>query len=335
MSAGGPRDYYGVLGVGRNADQKEIKQAFRRLARKYHPDVNPGDKEAEHKFKEVSEAYEVLRDSKKREQYDRFGRVGDVRGHAGAGAPGGFTWRTTVGPDFDLGFGSFDDLLEDLLGGRGSAFTQTRARRGQDVRVEIALTLEEAARGVPRQVAVPIPQTCAACRGAGMVSSGAVCSTCGGRGNIDEVKRLEVKIPAGVRTGSKIRLAGQGMPGPSGERGDLYLIPKIAPHRFFERKGDDLYCEVPVSFVEAALGGEIEVPTLNGKVMARVPPGTSSGRRLRLGGKGMPRARGGDNGDLYVRIRIVVPKDLTEQEKELIARLGQLRRDSPRANLHA
>ena len=328
-----PRDYYAVLGVSRDADEKDIKRAFRRLARKYHPDMNPGDKEAERKFKEISEAYEVLRDPKKRQEYDHFGHLGSTWRQGGAGAPGGFTWRaTTTGPDFDLGgFGNLNDLLEDILGGRGSASTRTR-RRGQDVRVEVDLTLEEASRGAARQVAIPLPQMCPICHGLGVVGQHAVCSRCGGRGQTEQVKRLEVKIPPGVRTGSRVRLAGQGAVGASGDRGDLYLIPRVAPHHLFKRQGDDLYCEVPVTYTEAALGAEIEVPTLNGRVKAKLPPGASSGRRLRLAGKGMPRAQGG-RGDLYLRIRIVVPANLTKEEKDLIARLGALRRESPRSNM--
>jgi len=339
MSAARKRDYYEVLGVGRKADEKEIKRAFRRQARKYHPDVNPGNKAAEQKFREASEAYEVLRDQKKRQQYDQFGHAGRAWGHqgAGAGAPGGFTWQTTAGPDFDHGFGNINEVLEEILGrgraGRAGPATRARPRRGQDVQVEIPFTLEDAFRGVERQIAVPLPEVCAQCQGAGLVGRGATCSGCGGRGQVEQVKRLNVKIPRGVGTGSRIRLAGQGTRGPTGARGDLYLIPKIAPDRFFTRQGDDLHCEVPVTYSEAVLGSQIEVPTLNGKVKTKLPPGTSSGRQLRLSGKGMPRMRGGGSGDLYVRIRIVVPLDLTEEERELIARLGELRRDSPRANL--
>ena len=339
-----PRDYYETLGVSRQADEKEIKRAFRRLARKHHPDVNPGNKEAERKFKEISEAYEVLRDPKKRQRYDQIGHRGSMWRQAGAGAPGGFTWRaTTTGPDLGSeGFGNLNDLLEDLLGGRASPFSGGR-QRGQDTRVEIELTLQDAYHGPRRQIAVPIQEPCPTCQGTGRLAQRTLCADCRGSGQIEQVRKLEVKIPAGVRTGSRIRLAGQGAAGASGERGDLYLIPKILPHHLFTRQGDDLHCEAPVTYTEAALGAEIEVPTLNGRVKARLPAGTSSGQRLRLAGKGMPirqaqgkpRARGGGSGDLYVRIRIIVPKDLTQQEKELIARLGELRRDDPRAGLRA
>jgi len=328
----GTRDYYEILGIGRNADEKEIKRAFRRLARKYHPDVNPGDNQADRKFKEIGEAYEVLRDPQKRQQYDRFGHLGDAWRHAAASSPGGFTWRTTAGPDFDFG-GNLNDILEEFLGARAGPFAgaRTRPARGRDVQAEIELTLEEAFRGALRQVTLPIPQVCPTCQGSGLAGGTTVCSACGGAGRIEQTKRLEVKIPAGVRTGSKIRVAGQGAAGPSGGRGDLYLIAKIAPHRFFRRRGDDLYCDVPVTYPEAALGAEIEVPTLNGRVRMRLPPGTSSGQRLRLAGRGMPGRRAA--GDLYVRVRIVVPKHLTDEEKQTIARLGQMRRENPRAGL--
>jgi len=333
MGAGQPRDYFGTLGVSRNADEKEIKRAFRRLARKYHPDVNPGDKEAESKFKQISEAYEVLRDPEKRSQYLRYGRVGDISGRPGAGAPGGFTWQTTTGPDF--GFSGFaglnmEDLLSDLLGGREGRF---RSQRGEDAQAEIPLALEEAYQGVVKHITVPLQQFCLRCEGAGMMRDGSACPNCRGRGRIEQEKRLEVKIPPGVHTGSRIRLAGQGRIGPTGERGDLYLIPKVAPHRLFQRRGDDLHLEIPVTYPEAALGAEIKVPTLNGWVTLTVPPGTAAGQRLRLAGKGMPRMRGGGSGDLYVRMRIVVPKDLTAEEKDLIARLGRLRREDPRRDL--
>jgi len=338
MAARASRDYYEALGVTRDADEKEIKRAFRRLARKYHPDVNPGDKAAEQRFKEISEAYEVLRDPKKRSEYDRFGHLGDSWRQAAAGAPGGWAGRTTVGPDFDFsGFGgNLEDILGDLLGSRrGSPFARGRPRRGQDIQAEVELTLEDAFRGVTREIALPIPQACPTCRGEGVLGQGSVCTACGGGGQVEQMKRLEVKIPAGVRTGSKVRVAGQGAPGPTGERGDLYLIPKLTPHRLFKRQGDDLHIEVPVTYSEATLGAEVEVPTLNGRVKMKLPPGASSGQRLRLAGRGMPHMRGGGRGDLYVRVHVVVPTDLSDEERELIERLGELRKGDPRANLRA
>jgi molecular chaperone DnaJ len=311
-----PRDFYEVLGIKRGADEKEVKRAFRKLARKYHPDVNPGNKEAEQKFKEISEAYEVLGDAEKRAKYDQFGQAAQ---QAGGGAPGGSAWASP-------GFGNIDELLEELLGGRMGGRGRPRRTRGHDLRFEIELTLEEAAHGVTREIAVPTPQVCPQCQGAGTVGRGTICTGCGGNGQLEQVKRLHVRIPKGVNAGSKIRLVGQGVAG-----GDLYLLPKIAPHRCFRRRGDDLYCEVPVTYPEAALGAEIEAPTLNGKVKLKIPAGTSSSQRLRLAGKGMPRAEGG-SGDLYVQVRVTVPKNLTHEEQELIARLGDLRRESPRAN---
>jgi len=315
------RDFYEVLGVKRDADEKEIKRAFRRLARKFHPDVNPGNKEAERKFKEVAEAYQVLSSPEKRQKYDQFGQSGDMWGQAGA--PGGFTY-TSEGFG---GFGNLNDLVEELLGGRRG---RSRRPRGQDLQFQIDVTLDEAFRGATREIAVPAPQPCTQCQGAGLTPRGDTCQKCGGRGQVEQVKRLQVRIPAGVQSGARIRLAGQGVAG-----GNLYLIPRIHPHRFFKRRGDDLHCDVPITYAEAALGAEVDVPTLNGRVKVRIPPGTSSNQQLRLAGRGMPRAGGAGSGDLYVHVRIVVPKDLTREEKDLITRLGRLRHESPRANLRA
>lgn len=327
MAGTNARDYYEVLGVGRSADEKEIKRAFRRLARKYHPDANPGDEEAEKRFKEVSEAYGVLRNKERRAEYDRVGRAPGFPG----GAPGGFTWETVYGPGYGFqDFAGLDDLLGDLL---GSTRASQRRQRGRDVTAEVELTLRESYSGVTRQVSVPVQQVCARCRGQGVMGGGSICSGCGGQGQIEQTRRLEVKIPPGVRTGSKIRLGGQGAAGPTGVRGDLYLIPKVLPDEFFSREGDDLRCEIPVTYPEAALGAEVEVPTLSGKVKTKLPAGTSSGRQLRLSGKGMPRMRGGGHGDLYAKINIVVPKDLSSEERRLVQRLGELRRVNPRATL--
>jgi DnaJ-class molecular chaperone len=337
MRSSASRDYYQLLGVSRDADEKAIKSAFRRLARKYHPDVNPGNKEAEKKFKEISEAYEVLRDPRKRQQYDQFGHLGANWQHAGAGTPGGWPGGR-VRPDLDLGGlgGNLGDLFEDLLGGRGAGvFSQARMRRGRDVRAEIELSLEEAFSGVTREVAIPAAQACSVCQGQGIIGQGAVCTQCGGAGQTEQMKRLQVRIPQGVRTGSKIRVAGQGELGASGQRGDLYLIAKIAPHRLFKRQGDDLQIELPVTYAEAALGAEIDVPTMNGRVAMKLPAGASSGQRLRLAGRGMPRMHGGGRGDLYVEIKVIVPKNLSQEERELTARLGEMRKENPRANLRA
>ncbi len=301
------KDHYKTLGVERSAADKDIKRAYRRLARKYHPDVNPGNKEAERRFKEISEAYEVLSDKEKRARYDRFGHLGDAWRRAqpgGARAPGGGAWQTV---DFDPSAEApgFGDIFEMFFGaGPGRAGAPASAK-GQDLRHEVDISLEEAASGAQRSVVVMMP---------------------GGK-----AKRLDVKIPAGVRDNSKVRIAGEGAPGMGrGPAGDIYIIPRIRPHRLFERDGDDLRVELPVTFAEATLGAEVEVPTLWGKVKLTVPPGSSSGQRLRLSGLGMPRLRGGGKGDLFVRLRVVVPKHLTEQERELIQRLQQLRPENPR-----
>jgi len=302
------KDYYKILGVGRTASAKEIKQAYRRLARKYHPDVNPGDKSAEAKFKDISEAYEVLSDKEKRAQYDQFGHLGDAWrrvAHGPGEPPGGATWQTV-----DFGGGQqpgFGDIFEMFFGaGPGRAGARAAAAaKGEDLRQEVDITLEEAASGTQRTVVIATPE---------------------GR-----PKRLDVKIPAGVRDGAKIRVAGEGASGMSGGRaGDLYVVPHIRPHRLYKREGDDLHLELPVTFPEAALGAEIEVPTLWGQVTMTVPPGSSSGRTLRLAGLGMPRLRASGRGDLFVKLRVVVPKNLTEEERKLIERLKELRPESVR-----
>lgn len=330
------KDYYNILGVSRNATEKEIKSAYRKLARKYHPDVNPGDNKAEERFKEIAEAYEVLSDQDKRKRYDQFGHLGDAWKHVGGagvdfGQHGAQWQQRGQAQDFDLG-ADFSDILGSFFGGgRGRAgaggFHRPRPtpQRGDDVQHEVEVSLEEAYSGTERTFTINVPETCPTCQGNGVINNQA-CSTCGGAGMVQRPKTLSVKIPKGVQDGAKVRVAGQGNPGQhGGSPGDLYLIPRIIPHPRYERKGDDLYSEVPVAFPTAALGGEIEVPTLTGMVKARVPGGTSSGQSLRLRGKGMPRLRSDEYGDLYVKIRIMVPKELSERERELIEELQRLR----------
>jgi len=301
------KDYYQILGVGRQADEKEIKKAYRRLARKYHPDVNPGDKVAEEKFKDISEAYEVLSDPKRRAQYDKFGHLGagwERMAEAGPGASGGGGWQQAP-PGFDIGAG-LGDLFESLFGQRGGMGGEMFRARGQDVEYPVEVTLEEAYRGTQRVIAMQTPE--------------------GG------VRRLEVKIPPGVAEGSRVRMAGQGGPGiGGGPAGDLYLVVHVLPHPQFERKGDDLYVEVPVTFPEAALGAQVEVPTMQGRVTVTIPPGSSSGRLLRLARMGMPHLRGGGAGDEYVRLKITVPRNLSAEERQLVERLRDLRPENPRA----
>lgn len=335
------KDYYTILGVSRTATEKEIKSAYRKLARKYHPDVNPGDTKAEERFKEIAEAYEVLSDPEKRKKYDQFGHLGDAWKHAGEAGfgfgqhgGGGAQWRSAE--DFDFG-GDFADILGSFFGGgaRGRAGTfrrpQPGPQHGEDLQYEVEITLGEAYTGTERSLTLTVPEACPTCQGVGMMNN-RPCPGCHGSGVVDRQKTLTVKIPRGVQDGSKIRLAGQGSPGQyGGPAGDLYLIPKISPHPRFERKGDDLYTEVPVTFPEAALGAEIEFPTLGGLVTTRVPAGISSGQSMRLRGKGMPRLRGEGTGDLYVKVRVVVPKNLTPRERELVEELQRLRQENPRA----
>jgi DnaJ-class molecular chaperone len=342
------KDYYQVLGVSRTATEKEIKSAYRKLARKHHPDVNPGDTKSEEKFKEIAEAYEVLSDADKRKKYDQFGHLGDAWKHAGEsgfdfGQPGGgrTQWRQPrnyANPeDLDIS-GDFADILGSFLGGgrgggRGAGFRrpQPGPQRGEDLQYEVEITLEEAYAGTERALTLTMHESCPTCGGTGALHN-RPCSTCGGAGVVERPKTLTVKIPKGVQDGAKVRLAGQGGPGQfNGHAGDLYLIPRILPHNRFERKGDDLFTDVPITFPEATLGAEVEVPTMTGTITARVPAGTSSGQSLRLRGKGMPHVRGEGHGDLFAKVRVIVPKQLSERERELIEELKSLRDENPRA----
>jgi curved DNA-binding protein len=321
------RDYYEVLGVAKTATEDEIKQAYRKLARKYHPDVNPADKSAEEKFKEINEAYEVLSDADKRKRYDQLGQ----NWKAGQDFRPPPEWEGAHVEYGDLGdlFGGgrgqsgFSDFFESLFGGRrGARGGAGFAMRGQDIEAEIALTLEEAHRGVKRSITLQSVETCPDCKGSG-VKAGKTCPTCRGAGVIPRPKSLEVTIPAGVRDGSVIRLAGQGEPGTNGaSTGDLLLHVRIRPHRLFAIAGDDdVQIELPVAPWEAALGAKVMAPTLDGPVEMKIPAGTQGGQRLRLRGQGLNR-RGGGRGDEYVKIKIVIPPTLTPQEKELFEKLA-------------
>jgi len=346
------KDYYRILGVDRTADEKAIKQAYRRLARKYHPDMNPGNKAAAERFKEINEAYEVLSDPEKRRRYDALGADWPRFAEGFAGGPGGAGgFRVHVGgegdlADFseffrtffaDLGVrgGAFRDAggigLDELLGRPGPFGRAHRApRRGEDVEAGVEITLEEAFAGARRTVEFTVPQPCPSCRGTGE-SGGAVCSGCQGTGRVPEARRVEVRIPAGVRDGSRVRVAGEGAAGPmGGPRGDLYLRVRVAPHPLFERREDDVYVDLPLAVWEAALGAEVEVPTLRGRVTMRVPPETSSGKTFRLPGYGFPRVRDGGRGDQFVRVRIVMPTGLSRRERELFEELRRLRPQPPR-----
>jgi molecular chaperone DnaJ len=369
------KDFYKILGVPKTASDKEIKQAYRKLARKYHPDVNPGDKPSEERFKEVSEAYEVLSDKEKRAKYDQFGEQWQYaqRG-SGPGGPGSSSQTYSApGQEFSFDLNGMGDFFDTLISGRGSRRTNM-AQRGEDLQYEIEVSLEEAYSGGTRTFTITAPEVCSTCHGsgaqpgtalkqcpvckgtgrgrsiAGFSLPGDTCARCGGTGQVPEKtctacrgtgqverqKRVEVKIPKGVYDGAKIRVAGQGSPGLNGGApGDLLLQVRMKLHPMFERKDDDLYVDLPVTFSEAALGGEVQVPTVTGKVSATVPAGVQSGQSLRLAGLGMPHLRGGGVGDLFARIRVAVPKNLTDQERELIRQLGGMRRENPRERLLA
>ncbi|OYX73213.1 MAG: molecular chaperone DnaJ [Rhizobiales bacterium 32-66-11] len=353
------RDYYDVLGCERGADETVLKASYRKLAMKWHPDRNQGDGEAEVRFKEVSEAYEVLKDPQKRAAYDRFGHAAFENGGGGGGA--GF------GPDFASTFADiFDDLFGGSMGGRGGGAgaagrggTQGGRGRGADLRYNMEITLEEAFAGKTAEIKIPTsiicetcsgsgakpgtqPKVCRTCGGAGKIrhaqgfftlertcpacqGRGSViedpCTACGGAGRVTRERSLSVQIPAGVEDGTRIRLGGEGEAGVrGGPAGDLYIFLSLEPHPFFQREGADLYCRAPISMVTAALGGSVEVPTIDGeKTKVRIPEGTQSGKRLRLSGKGMPILRSRAHGDMYVQVVVETPQNLTKRQKELLS----------------
>ncbi len=341
------KDYYKILGVEKTANDRAVKQAYRRLARKYHPDLNKS-KGAADRFKEINEANAVLSDADKRRRYDALGPDWQRYAQAPPGGssgpfPGGYRVEFS-GDGGDLGGFSdffrtiFGDLGsrqgpagdEDILGGFGGRRRAARPR-GEDMHASVQISLEDAFQGARRTIALEAEEPCATCEGAGH-TDGRPCPTCGGRGWQPVRRTLDVKIPAGVKSGSRVRVTGEGAGGSArAERGDLYLTVTVADHPLFERRGDDLHLELPVTGPEAALGGTIDVPTLKGKVSMKVPPGTSSGRTFRLPGYGIPHLKGGGSGDQLVRIKIVLPASLTERERALYEQLKALRTDNPRA----
>jgi len=333
------KDYYQILGVPRTADEKEIKSAYRKLARKYHPDVNPGDKSAEEKFKEIQEAYDVLGDPAKRAQYDRFGEQWKTYSRTASEQPGGYG-----GYDFRVDVGgagpNLSDLFETLFGG-GRRGTQTHSRsvheRGEDLEYGIDLTLEEAQNGVTKDLTLKTEDLCTQCGGSGesvnnrgILGFGLPCPACQGTGRVPRTRRVEVKIPAGVTEGQRIRLAGEGAAGLDGRRGDLYLLVRLKPHPVFRREGNDLFVDVGIPFTVAALGGEVEVPTLNGRRTLTVPAGVQCGQKLRVAGQGLKGSGSRHTGDLYAVIKVLVPKDLSPRERELVQELARIRGDRAR-----
>lgn len=349
-------DYYELLGVSKQATADEIKKAYRKMAVKYHPDKNPGSKEAEDMFKKVSEAYEVLKDDQKRAAYDRYGHAA-FSGHGGGGASSGGPFHDP----FDIfsevfgggAGGGAGSIFEEFFG--GGARSQGGAQRGADLRYDLEIGLEEAAAGVEKEISFRKPVACSECKGTGAEPGSSVsacsscggagqvtaskgffsirqtcpacsgtgkrierrCSKCGGEGRVNETTKINVKIPPGVDTGSKLRSVGNGEAGvQGGPSGDLYIVLHVADHEIFERQEENLFCEIPIKFTLATLGGTIEVPTLSGRASLKIPPGTQSGTTFRLKGKGMPSLRGGYYGDQLVRVQVEVPRSLNSEQRQ-------------------
>ena len=332
------KDYYGILGISKSAADKDVKAAYRKMARKYHPDVNPGDKAAEARFKQINEAFEVLSDAAKRKKFDQYGSdYENAEAYARArqqaqqqygtyGRGGGGTPYTTYETS-DMG--DLNEVFESLLKGFGTggarAGGRRAPRRGQDIQHQVEVTLEEAYNGTRRVMELQSEQACPACQGMGRTKNG-VCQTCRGGGRVIKPRRLEVKIPAGVKDGSKVRVAGEGEQGQGGTPGDLYLVIKVAPHPLFKREGDDLLVDVPVSLVAAVLGGEVQVPTLKGSKLAlRIPPETQNGKIFKLARQGMPRLGDTSRGDMLARMAVVVPTNLNDKERALFEQLRSMR----------
>ncbi len=378
-------DFYQVLGVKRDAKPEEIKKAYRRLARKYHPDVNPGDKSAEERFKLITEAHDVLSDPKKRKIYDRFGQYSDnladaaERGAAGAGAGArsapfdftGFDWGTTGGSSSSSGGGtSFRDIFADLFGGAKQEREPPRPQpqKGADIEMPLSLSFEEAIKGMTTNITVNRSEQCPRCNGAGDTGGAAIvcptckgsgqvqraggrlrfaqecpdcagtgrrrppCPVCHGKGVVPKTEQVKVRIPAGVDTGSRVRVPGKGEGGRMGApAGDLYIITNVGHHKYFTRRGDNIYVTVPVTVPEAALGAKIEVPTVEGKAQLRIPPGTQSGQKFRLREKGAPSLRNPNaRGDQFVEVQVTLPKVISEETKDLLKRFAQMNNENPR-----
>jgi molecular chaperone DnaJ len=323
------KDYYDILGVKRDTSEREIRQAYRKLARKHHPDVNPNDQSAEAKFKEINEAYEVLSDKEKRAKYDRFGdkwQYADQFEQAGRQeAPFRGASRGGGATGFRFEEGDLGSLFEELFkGSRAQGFTRRpRSQRGQDIEHPVVVTLEEAYHGTMRLLNLEVSEPCSSCGGTGLIQN-VPCSVCRGSGVTKRLKRLEVKIPAGVRDGSRVRIAGKGGQGYGGAAsGDLYLVVSVKPHARFKRSGDDLSVDVDVPLTVAVLGGEVQVPSPKGKLALKITPETQNGRIFRLTGQGMPHLGKSGRGDLLAKVNVVLPTRLSEREKELFRQLSE------------
>ena len=374
-------DYYELLGVPRKAPLKEIRAAYRKLARKYHPDLNPGDKSAEEKFKQIQEAYEVLSDSKKRQMYDQFGF--NVPGPGGVPPPGAGGYGGVNPQDVHFDFGGFDfggqqgggtnfrDIFSQFFRGATSPHRAEEPEPGSDLEFQIDITFAEAMRGATKKLSITRldacnvchgkgyapgdEKICPTCNGSGQVTqvsgkmrfqvacsrcggsgrSRTICRNCGGEGRVQRADTLEVRIPPGAQTGSRVRVAGRGNAGThGGPSGDLYIIMKVEPHPFFERRGDDLYTTVPITVTEASLGAKVEVPTIDGRAQVRIPPGTDSGKKLRLREKGAPSARqAGKRGDQIVEVQVVVPRPEDERVRNLLRELDKVDHEDPRKEI--
>jgi curved DNA-binding protein len=335
------RDYYEVLGVSRTASADEIKTAYRKLARKFHPDLNPGDKAAEERFKELQEAYDTLSDKENRELFDNYGENWKAVKQGGGQPPPGWEGaRTASGPasggfDFSgfdfggMGGGAGFDIFEEMFSGGGGGRRGRRRERGEDVEAQLELSLEEAHRGGRHTLRMQAAEICPTCNGTGLVGD-KTCQTCGGAGQVLKPKSIEVNIPAGVRDGSTVRLSGQGGAGVNGTQpGDLYLRIRLRSHPVFAVRGDDLEIELPIAPWEAVLGTKVEVPTIDGKVNLTIPSGAQSGQRLRLRGQGLSK-RGGGRGDEYVRLKIATPKEISDEERRLYEELKRVTKFDPR-----
>jgi molecular chaperone DnaJ len=313
----GKKDYYEILGVARTATDKDLKAAYRKLARKHHPDVNPGNKAAEDKFKEVSEAFAVLSDPEKRAKYDRGGHD--------AFEPGFDPFQGSTVDFQDLGLGNLSDLFE-LFGGRsGRRGGARRAAQGESVHLEMNLPFADAIHGTTLDVTIPRGITCPQCRGRGQTSGGTACRVCGGSGRVRHAEPIKVRIPPGIEDGGRIRIAGKGNDGAAGgPPGDAFVNIRVEPHPMFRRDGDDLVCEVPVGIVKATLGGDVSVPTLDGHATIKIPAGTRGGQRFRLKGRGVPSRPRHAAGDLYAVIQIVTPRELDARSRELLEEFARL-----------